>query len=127
MFGRVKWFNAEKGFGFVALEDGTDVFLHGSVLARADLSVNQGDTVRIGVGQGLKGRQVTELPGSEGTNNPPQRHASTTGTVHGVVNWWNEQKGFGFVTPTGTQDIFVHASTAARSGPAACPSPSFDD
>ena len=34
-----------------------------------------------------------------------------------MVKWWNEQKGFGFVTPeTGTQDIFVHASTAARSG-----------
>ena len=41
----------------------------------------------------------------------------TTGTVNGIVKWWNEQKGFGFVTPeTGTQDIFVHPSTAARSG-----------
>ena len=42
VFGRVKWFSAEKGFGFVAIDDGTDVFLHGSVLARAGLSVNQG-------------------------------------------------------------------------------------
>jgi CspA family cold shock protein len=117
VFGRVKWFNAEKGFGFVALEDGTDVFLHGSVLARAGLNVNQGDTVRIGVGQGLKGRQVTEVLEAKATANPPERHAPTAGSVHGVVKWWNEQKGFGFVTPEmGTQDIFVHASTAALSG-----------
>ena len=132
--GSVKWFNAEKGFGFVALEDGTDVFLHGSVLARAGLSVNPGDTVRAGVGQGLKGRQVTELlevnsaairperPTSPASGRPhrefePGFGHATTGEVRGVVKWWNEQKGFGFVTPAvGTRDIFVHASTAARAG-----------
>jgi len=63
--GYVKWYNPEKGFGFVALEDGTDVFLHGSVLARGGFSINPGDTVRVGVGQGVKGRQVTET-GSQG-------------------------------------------------------------
>jgi CspA family cold shock protein len=117
VFGRVKWFSAEKGFGFVAIDDGTDVFLHGSVLARAGLSVNQGDIVRIGVGQGLKGRQVTEVLEAKAAANPPERQASTAGSARGVVKWWNEQKGFGFVTPeVGTQDIFVHASTASRSG-----------
>jgi len=117
VFGRVKWFNAEKGFGFVALEDGTDVFLHGSVLARAGLSVDQGDTVRVGVGQGQKGRQVTEVLEAKAAANLPERQASTTGSIRGVVKWWNQQKGFGFVTPgMGGQDIFVHATTAARSG-----------
>ncbi len=115
--GRIKWFNAEKGFGFVALEDGTDVFLHGSVLARAGLSVDQGDTVRVGVGQGMKGRQVTEILEVEAAASPPEPRTPTGGSVRGVVKWWNEQKGFGFVTPeAGTKDIFVHASTAARSG-----------
>jgi CspA family cold shock protein len=132
--GRVKWFNAEKGFGFVALEDGTDVFLHGSVLARAGLSVNPGDTVRAGIGQGLKGRQVTEVLEVQDAAILPERPTSpvsgrarrelepgfgdaATGDVRGVVKWWNEQKGFGFVTPgVGGKDVFVHASTAARAG-----------
>jgi CspA family cold shock protein len=128
--GNVKWFNAEKGFGFVALEDGSDVFLHGSVLARSGLTANPGDSVRIGVGRGLKGRQVTEIlevtPGTapaERTAGRPRRDfdagrdQAATDAVSGVVKWWNEQKGFGFITPqAGTQDIFVHASTAARAG-----------
>ena len=115
--GRVKWFSAEKGFGFVALEDGTDVFLHGSVLTRAGFSVNPGDAVRVGVGQGLKGRQVTEVLEVTAATVPAQRHAPTAGSVRGVVKWWNSQKGFGFITPeAGEQDIFVHASTATRAG-----------
>ena len=44
--GTVKWFNAEKGFGFVTLEDGADVFLHSSVITRSGLSVNERDRVR---------------------------------------------------------------------------------
>ena len=39
--GEVKWFNPEKGFGFVILTDGRDAFLHGSVLARAGASTGQ--------------------------------------------------------------------------------------
>ena len=116
--GRVKWFNPEKGFGFVALEDGTDVFLHSSVLARARFSVNPGDAVRVGVGQGLKGRQVTQVLEVKATAVPSQRHAPIQDSnVRGMVKWWNDQKGFGFITPeVGTQDIFVHVSTAARAG-----------
>src|SRR5262249_32280288 len=61
MRGTVKWFNAEKGFGFVTLEDGADVFLHSSVITRSGMSVNERDNVRVRVGQGMKGRQVTEI------------------------------------------------------------------
>jgi CspA family cold shock protein len=59
----VKWFNAEKGFGFVELGEGAgDVFLHASVLARTGAtSVNPGATLKVRVGQGQKGPQVTEV------------------------------------------------------------------
>lgn len=132
--GRVKWFSAEKGFGFVSLEDNTDVFLHGSVLARSGISVNPDDVVRVGVGQGLKGRLVTEVlevkaaaaPAGHAASQPAPRPKPefgpgpgrvATDSIRGVVKWWNQQKGFGFITPeAGTRDIFVHASTATRSG-----------
>ncbi len=117
VLGRVKWFSPEKGFGFVALEDGADLFLHGSVLDRAGLSAIRTTPCVSSVGQGLKGRQVTEVLEVKATATPPERQTRTTGSVRGVVKWWNQQNGFGFVTPDmGGQDIFVHATTAARSG-----------
>ncbi len=59
----VKWFNAEKGFGFVEMTDGGgDVFLHASVLARTGVTaVNPGATLKVRTGQGQKGPQVTEV------------------------------------------------------------------
>jgi CspA family cold shock protein len=59
----VKWFNPEKGFGFVELSEGAgDVFLHASVLARMGVtSVNPGATLKVRTGQGQKGPQVTEV------------------------------------------------------------------
>ncbi len=59
----VKWFNAEKGFGFVEMTEGTgDVFLHASVLTRNGLTaVSPGATLKVRVGQGQKGPQVTEV------------------------------------------------------------------
>jgi len=59
----VKWFNAEKGFGFVELsEGGGDVFLHASVLVRSGATaVSPGATLKVRVGQGQKGPQVTEV------------------------------------------------------------------
>src|SRR4051812_15691894 len=59
----VKWFNPEKGFGFVELGDGSgDAFLHVSVLQRVGAdAVNPGAGLRIRVGPGQKGQQVTEV------------------------------------------------------------------
>jgi CspA family cold shock protein len=60
---RVKWFNPEKGFGFVELGDGSgDAFLHVSVLQRVGAdAVNPGAGLRVRVGPGQKGQQVTEV------------------------------------------------------------------
>ena len=63
--GTVKWFNAEKGYGFIAPEDGSaDVFAHFSAIVgtgRRDLEENQ--RVEFEVGQGTKGPQATGVRG----------------------------------------------------------------
>lgn len=57
--GTVKWFNATKGFGFIAPEGGsTDVFLHISAVERAGLSaINDGQAVTFDIERGRDGRQ----------------------------------------------------------------------
>jgi cold shock CspA family protein len=59
----VKWFNAERGFGFVELSDGSgDAFLHESVLARSGIdTLGPGAVVEARVAVGHKGPQVTEI------------------------------------------------------------------
>ena len=59
----VKWFNPEKGFGFVIPSDGSDeAFLHGSVLARAGIDVvGRGETLEVRLALGQKGLQVIEV------------------------------------------------------------------
>jgi CspA family cold shock protein len=61
--GTVKWFNADKGFGFIAPDDGTaDVFAHFSAIAgtgRRDLV--EGEKVQYDVAQGAKGPQASNI------------------------------------------------------------------
>ncbi len=63
MEAKVKWFNSEKGFGFVALsEGGGEAFLHiRPVEAAGHTSLEPGTTLQVRVGQGQKGPQVTEV------------------------------------------------------------------
>lgn len=59
----VKWFNGEKGFGFVVTEDGgKDVFLHISVLEKAGLrSLAEGQRITMRVVQTPKGREAVSI------------------------------------------------------------------
>ncbi|WP_422865514.1 cold-shock protein [Endosaccharibacter trunci] len=139
----VKWFNSEKGFGFVELSDGSgDVFLHANALSQSGHdSVSPGATLGVRIGQGPKGRQVAEVISVDESTAQPERPRSAPGgfggarsaggfrsgraapdlsqaeEVRGIVKWYNATKGFGFITPdTGGKDIFVHASALERSG-----------
>ena len=59
--GTVKWFNASKGFGFIAHED-KDVFVHISAVEAAGLnSLNEGDTVTFETQDGPKGPSAVNL------------------------------------------------------------------
>ena len=61
--GTVKWYNATKGFGFVApLEGGKDVFVHASALQRAGVTqLAEGQTIWMDVVQGAKGPEATAI------------------------------------------------------------------
>jgi len=61
--GAIKWFDVAKGFGFIVPDDGgKDVFVHVSVLARAQLShLAEGQTVSMQVVQTPKGREAVSL------------------------------------------------------------------
>ncbi len=62
--GRVKWFNAEKGYGFIARDGDTDVFVHYSAIrGNGFRTLNEGDVVTFEVEQGRngKGPQATNV------------------------------------------------------------------
>jgi CspA family cold shock protein len=61
--GEVKWFNAEKGFGFIKLPNGgADIFVHYSAIeAQGYRSLNEGDTVEFEVVDGNKGKQASNV------------------------------------------------------------------
>ncbi|AFU05416.1 MULTISPECIES: cold-shock protein [Nocardia] len=61
--GTVKWFNAEKGFGFIAQDGGgADVFVHYSAVSGSGFkSLEEGQRVEFEVGQGQKGPQAQDV------------------------------------------------------------------
>jgi cold shock protein len=128
----VKWFKADKGYGFVELAGGQgDAFLHANALHAAGYdTVPSGAKLRVQVGAGAKGAQVTRVlevdttgvverpPRSDGPR--PRRVApdpSTAVSVTGKVKWFDDAKGFGFVaSEDGGKDVFVHISILGPAG-----------
>ncbi|MBQ3225481.1 MAG: cold shock domain-containing protein [Clostridia bacterium] len=62
MTGKVKWFNAEKGFGFIESADGTDVFVHFSAINMEGYkTLDEGMEVSFEVVEGAKGPQAANV------------------------------------------------------------------
>jgi CspA family cold shock protein len=62
MNGTVKWFNADKGFGFITAEDGKDVFAHYSQINSTGFrTLEEGQAVTFDVAQGQKGPQAENI------------------------------------------------------------------
>jgi len=60
--GTVKWFNAEKGFGFISRDDGDDVFVHHTgINAEGFRSLDEGQRVEFEITQGKKGLQAINV------------------------------------------------------------------
>ncbi|MDB5594380.1 MAG: cold-shock DNA-binding domain protein [Hyphomicrobiales bacterium] len=138
----VKWFKGDKGFGFVELGNGTgDAFLHIGALQSAGYeTVPPGAKLKVLVGQGMKGAQVTRVLEVDASTASEQRPATaarsfdsprpqrrmpdvTTATeIMGTVKWFDDAKGFGFVASNdGGKDVFVHISILRPSGIAHLP------
>jgi cold shock protein len=123
----VKWFNAEKGYGFVEMSEGRgDAFLHLKTLRMIGReSLPSGARVRAVVGDGPRGAQVLtilEVDVSSVAERPerPRRpipDPSTAIDLTGKVKWFDGVRGFGFVASDDFgKDVFVHSSTLGASG-----------
>jgi CspA family cold shock protein len=136
---RVKWFNPDKGFGFVEMTDGSgEAFLHiRQVEAAGHSTLPSGTTLVVQLGPGQKGPQVNQIVSVDtGTAEPeparrgpyaqgtaagrPRQGASPVAVppdTMGIVKWYDEAKGFGFIAVEGeSKDSFVHVSVLARAG-----------
>lgn len=60
--GTVKWFNGEKGYGFITQENGPDLFVHYSEIQGSGFrSLNEGDKVEFDITEGKKGKQASAV------------------------------------------------------------------
>ena len=59
--GKVKWYDDDKGFGFIASDEGGDVFLHQSALPAGVTSVKPGTRLEFGVAEGRRGEQALSV------------------------------------------------------------------
>lgn len=112
--GTVRWFDAERGFGFLALgDDAEDLFVHVSEVVGQDgpATLREGQSVEFEVGEGDRGPQARQVRVTG--------DAAVDGAlgVLGTVSWYEPAKGYGFLTPdSGDGEIFVHSSAIVGGG-----------
>ena len=93
--GKVKWYDAEKGFGFLSQEDGEDVYVRASALPAGVESLKAGQKVEFGMAAGRRGPQalsvtlidppptLAQRPRRESA--PTAEHKHTPDELHGMV------------------------------------------
>lgn len=59
--GKVKWFDADKGFGFLSQDGGSDVYLHADALPDGMTTIKNGTRVEFGIAQGRRGDQALQV------------------------------------------------------------------
>lgn len=130
--GQVKFFNGQKGFGFIAQEGGgEDVFVHISAVERAGLEgLAEGQELEFNLvdrGGKISAQDLQVVGdvipvtggggGAAGAAGGPPRRELTGEKATGTVKFFNSMKGFGFlVRDDGQPDAFVHISAVERSG-----------
>ena len=135
--GTVKWFNGQKGFGFIQPDDGSkDVFVHISAVERAGLEgLGEGQELEFNLvdrGGKISAQDLQivgdvvpvqarsgdrEDRGDRGDRGGAPQRELTGEKATGTVKFFNAMKGFGFlVRDDGQPDAFVHISAVERSG-----------
>jgi CspA family cold shock protein len=59
--GKVKWYDADKGFGFLTRDDGGEVFVHSTALEPAGTALRPGQRVEFGIAEGRRGTQALQV------------------------------------------------------------------
>lgn len=112
--GTVRWFDADRGFGFIDLgNEAEDLFVHASEIVGDDgpKQLREGQVVEFEVGEGDRGPQARRVRVTG------DRPADAPLGVLGTVVWYEPAKGYGFVTPDGGRDeIFLHSSAIVGGG-----------
>lgn len=110
----VRWFDSEKGFGFLDLGDGADdLFVHASEIVADDNRkvLREGQEVEFDLGEGDRGPQARNV------RITGEYAADTPLGVLGTVSWYEPGKGYGFITPDGGDaEIFLHSSAIVGGG-----------
>ena len=134
--GTVKWFNSQKGFGFITpASGGEDLFVHQSAIQSDGFrTLNEGgkctfnkitedgkdkavDVIEIGGGDGGRGGKGGRGRSMAQPRKWPEGVDPTPGKQIGAVKWFNAEKGFGFIAPAnGAEDLFVHQSAIHSPG-----------
>ncbi|OBH31456.1 cold-shock protein [Mycobacterium sp. E342] len=92
--GKVKWYDADKGFGFLSQEDGEDVYVRSSALPAGVEALKAGQRVEFGIASGRRGPQALSLkliepPPSltkaQGRREVPTEHKHSPDELHGMV------------------------------------------
>jgi len=128
--GKVKFFNSQKGFGFIQRDEGgDDVFVHISQVERAGLEglaegqelafnlVDRGGKISAADLQVVGDIIPVESRGAPAAGAGGPQRQLTGEKATGTVKFFNTMKGFGFITrDDGKEDAFVHISAVERSG-----------
>jgi CspA family cold shock protein len=84
--GRVKWFDPDKGFGFLSRDDGGDVYVHASALPAGTATLRPGQRVEFGIAEGRRGEQAL---GVHVLETPPSLAAAArrpAEELHGLID-----------------------------------------
>lgn len=124
--GKVKWFDATKGYGFVLADDGgPDILLHANVLRNfGQGSIAENAFVEVIVNYTDRGAQAQEVlsltpPSDEEVQSSPRIDIPHTDApfVAARVKWFDKAKGFGFANEFGNaDDVFIHVEILRRFG-----------
>ena len=110
--GQLVWYNERKGYGFVRISD-EEVFLHRSTLDRFGLvRLLTGGLVTVSLSTNEHGRVIQDLLSVERplSPTPPAASEPEDGEVRAVVKFFNDLRGYGFVTADDVdEDVFVHS------------------